>query len=339
MKLIVAALIVALAASSSFLVRDLFFTTPAAAVAPLSADEARIVQEQWAQHEDVDLFERNSIGMQFVFIPPRSFVMGSFENEKDRKEREGPRHEVRITQPFYMSVYETTLGDFRRFVREAGYRFESADGSSDRESVGTLLGGSAEDAPAPWETFLIEQTSRHPVLNVNWHEAEAFCHWLSEKEGCTYRLPTEAEWEYACRAGTTSMFSSGDSLWRFGALENHSDQSLKSKPGWENKSAAPWDDGFPYTAPVGSFSANPWGLHDIHGNLREWCADWYDDEYYWSCRMSPHDDPQGPEQGHRRVARGGSWGSQESYCRSARRYYDEPDVRDDRTGFRIVREL
>ena len=131
----------------------------------------------------------------------------------------------------------------------------------------------------------------------------AFCQWLSRKEGKTYRLPTEAEWEYACRAGTTTRYYSGDDPETLAKVGNVADATAKAKfPGWQFTIKA--SDGYVFTSPVGSFRPNAFGLYDMHGNACQWCADWYGEEYY---AASPVDDPTGPDSGDVRVLRGGSW--------------------------------
>src|SRR5262249_10414790 len=146
------------------------------------------------------------------------------------------------------------------------------------------------------------QTERHPVVNVTWHDAVAFCEWLSQKEGRNYRLPTEAEWEYACRAGSEKAFVSGETQDDLRGYANTADASLRRvfetfrKKDYHDYSQ-PWNDGFPFTAPVGQFKPNAWGLFDMQGNASEWCTDWYADDYFLH---SPADDPPGPETGDHR---------------------------------------
>jgi formylglycine-generating enzyme required for sulfatase activity len=180
-----------------------------------------------------------------------------------------------------------------------------------------------------------KQTDAHPVVNVTWNEAVKFCEWLSRKEKRTYALPTEAEWEYACRAGTRTRYYSGDDEASLKKVANIQDASLKAKLDADYAKHyvfQSWDDGYPFTAPVGSFQPNGWGLYDMHGNVWQWCADWYGKDYYGN---SPIKDPKGPESGKYRVLRGGSWGTNPRNCRSARRGI-EPGVRRDSNGFRVV---
>jgi formylglycine-generating enzyme required for sulfatase activity len=171
------------------------------------------------------------------------------------------------------------------------------------------------------------------VVNVSWNDAVKFCEWLSQKEKRTYRLPTEAEWEYACRAGTSTRYWSGDDDASLKGVANVADESLKAKLAANAPRCEGWDDGQPFTAPVGSFKPNRWGLYDMHGNVRQWCADWYDSSYY---RSSPRQGPKGPAAGTRRVWRGGSWLTDARLCRSAYRFGDEPTFRHASFGFRVA---
>jgi formylglycine-generating enzyme required for sulfatase activity len=230
----------------------------------------------------------NSIGMKLVLIPAGEFMMGSPVGEGD--DDEDPQHRVRITRLFYLGATEVTRGQFRRFVDEAGYQ--------------TDIG---------WQNPGFERTDEHPVDNVSWNDAVAFAAWLSRREGVTYRLPTEAEWEYACRAGTTTRYSFGDDPKVLAAVGNL---------------------GQPGTVPVGRYKANAWGLFDMHGNALEWCSDGYAANYY---KGSPMDDPKGSEGTSARVFRGGGWRFGPRYARSANRSWSEPGHRASRLGFRLAR--
>jgi formylglycine-generating enzyme required for sulfatase activity len=183
-----------------------------------------------------------------------------------------------------------------------------------------------------WLSAGFDQTDDHPVVNVSWNDAQAFIGWLSQKEGTTYRLPTEAEWEYSCRAGTTTRYSFGDDPEGLAAVGNIADGTAREKyPKWAGINAR---DGYVYTSPVGRFRPNKWGLYDMHGNVWEWCSDSFADDYY---KQSPVDDPQGATQASYRVVRGGSWDCGAQDARSACRYRYGPGNRDSSLGFRLAR--
>lgn len=178
------------------------------------------------------------------------------------------------------------------------------------------------------------QGDDHPVVNVSHNDALAFCAWLSRKEGQTYRLPTEAEWEYACRAGTTTRYDHGDDPEGLSEVGNVEDATAKSK--FSSFVTIAGRDGYVFTAPVGKYKANGFGLYDMHGNVWEWCADWYDENYY---EASPVDDPTGPTGGSYRVIRGGSWINVASHCQAAYRRRRVPSYRNYDLGFRLARSV
>jgi len=280
---------------------------------------------------DVSTFITNSVGMKLALINPGEFLMGSPDTDKGAEDDEKPQHRVRITRPFYLGVHEVTRGQFRRFVDDSGYQTEA-------EKDGKGGWGWNEDAEKleqnPRYTWLnpgFEQTDLHPVVNVSWNDAVAFAEWLGKKEGKTYRLPTEAEWEYACRAGTTTRYFPGDDAEGLAEVGNVADGTSREKyPGWNAIAAR---DGFVYTAPVGRYRPNAWGLHDMHGNVWEWCWDWYGGDFYKASRV---DDPAGPLGAADRVIRGGSWSNFPRDCRSAYRYRSTPVYRSHTLGFRLA---
>jgi formylglycine-generating enzyme required for sulfatase activity len=247
---------------------------------------------------------------------------------------EHPQHRVRITKPFYLGAYHVTRGQFRQFVEDTGYKTDAEK----REELGAY-GWNLEkqkfefNEKYSWRNMGFEQTDEHPVINVNWNDAAAFCKWLSRKEGKDYRLPTEAEWEYACRAGTKTRYSSGDDPETLAKAGNVPDAAYKAKFPKE-KYTIQASDGYVFTAPVGSFKPNAFGLHDMHGNAWQWCADWYGDKYY---ATSPINDPTGPDSGAFRVLRGGSWNDWPVVARSAKRRGHLPVDRSYVTGFRVAR--
>ena len=162
----------------------------------------------------------------------------------------------------------------------------------------------------------------------------AFCKWLSKKEGKTYRLPTEAEWEYACRAGTTTRFNCGDDPDTLLEAANMDHVKGRTEFPHVQELELPKDKPVTFTVPVGSFKPNRFGLYDMHGNVWEWCSDWYGEDYYAN---SPVDDPQGPDDGHLRVRRGGAWHSYPIWARASFRNWNMPASRCVNLGFRVVR--
>jgi formylglycine-generating enzyme required for sulfatase activity len=281
----------------------------------------------------------NSIGMKLRLIQPDEFLMGSPDTDKDALGSEKPRHRVRITRPFYLGVTEVTRGQFRRFVDETGYKTEAEKDGKGGYRWNEEAKDFEQDARYTWQNAGFEQTDDHPVVNLGWNDALAFAGWLSGKEGQTYLLPTEAEWEYACRAGTITGYSCGDDPEGLAEVGNVLDGTARKKhPDWDGViaviTAIAAEDGYVYTAPVGRFRANKWGLHDMHGNVWEWCSDNYDEDYY---KSSPVDDPTGPPQAMYRVIRGGSWSGRPLVCRSAFRGRYPARSRINYLGFRLAR--
>jgi formylglycine-generating enzyme required for sulfatase activity len=302
----------------------------------------------------------NSIGMKLIEIPAGEFMMGA---EEDRAETlnifpyydpvcldsELPRHRVRITKSFYMGQFEVTVGQFQKFSNEMRYKFEE-----DRTGIPSwsnennrLAGTSRFQTSSPGKTEL-----DHPVVFATWNNAVAFCEWLSKKEGKKYRLPTEAEWEYACRAGTRSRYYFGndpEELFRFanaaGAESQSRSPSTAVLPTFDANGmrtnqfvSFPFltqPDGYSLTAPVGQFRPNAFGLYDMHGNATEMCSDWYDENYY---KNSPRNDPQGPSNGFSCVFRGGGCGTTPASTRCAARFAYPPAHRHKLGGFRVVRD-
>lgn len=272
------------------------------------------------------------VKLELVLIPKGKFQMGSPQAEANRSTDE-EQHEVEITRDFYLGKYTVTVGLFREFLRDTNSQSEAEkdrEGSwGFNETTGKFEGRKPQYT---WKNPGWMQSDEHPVVNVTWNDAAAFCNWLRTKEGRNYRLPTEAEWEYACRANTTTRYYSGDSEESLRGVANIADASFKRKyaaASW----AKEWDDGYPFTAPVGKFKPNAFGLYDMHGNVWQWCSDWYDKDYY---KKSPGQDPQGPGAGVNRVIRGGSFFNNMSNCRSARRSRTAPSHRDYDDGFRVV---
>jgi formylglycine-generating enzyme required for sulfatase activity len=207
---------------------------------------------------------------------------------------------VTITRPFYLGVYPVTQQQYEAVMHANPSQFTRNQG-----------GG-----------------PQHPVDQVTWEEAVAFCKRLSDipeekRAGRTYRLPTEAEWEYACRAGTTTPFAGCDAL-------ASADANFDGTRPYGAARTGPF---LQRTSKVGSYRPNAWGLFDMHGNVWEWCSDWHDEHYYAD---APERDPQGPVRGTQKVLRGGSWHNSGHLCRSARRNKYAADFRNDAIGFRVA---
>jgi formylglycine-generating enzyme required for sulfatase activity len=267
-----------------------------------------LIAQGAARGQDAAKEITNSLGMKLVLIPAGQFVMGSPATEAEREAGED-QHEVAIARPFYLGVYTVTQGQFQNVMGKNPSFFNPKNGGS----------------------------PDHPAEQVRWGDARQFCARLSalpeEKQaGRAYRLPSEAEWEYACRAGTTTPFNVGDAL---------------------SSTQANFNGNFPFGAAekgpflgrparVGSYAPNAWGLYDMHGNVYEWCNDWYDPDYY---KKSPRDNPKGPEKGVvvtgfgdncYVVVRGGCWLDEGRACRSARRFRLQQSEPYRWTGFRVA---
>lgn len=306
---------------------------PARAVAPFDAAAARGQQKSWADHLGTTVEATNSIGLKLVLLPPGEFLMGStpaqiqqalkqateFKIGADRQyiPGEGPQHQVVLTRPFRLSATEITVGQFRRFLEASQYQTETARLGGGNTHRRTAAGEYAYDPALSYAAPGYPVTDDSPATQITWNDAVAFCNWLGQKEGARYRLPTEAEWEYACRAGTTTEFSFGDDLAQLGEYAWYG----KTSNGRSEK--------------VGTKRPNPFGLFDMHGNTREWCADWYGKTWY---KQSPTEDPVGPETGTGRVLRGGKWLNKVPYLRSAFRFDMPPTYRSQYFGFRVVCE-
>ena len=287
----------------------------------------------------------NSLGMKFALIPAGEFLMGDshaladelqafepYDNTYPVEETrcEYPRHRVRITRPFYLGIYHVTRGQFGRFVDATGYKTDAEKNGKGGQGYD---GHALRDAPQyNWRNTGFAQTDEHPVVNVSWNDAIAFCDWLSRKEDKKYRLPTEAEWEYACRAGTTTRYWCGDDPETLAEVANVADAACKAKfPAWTTIRAS---DGYTFTSPSGTFPPNAFGLFDMHGNAWQLCWDWYGAEYY---AVSSGDDPSGPDSGICRVARGGSWYTVPNACASSARFGLYPVHPTSAVGFRVAR--
>ena len=250
----------------------------------------------------------SSIGMKLVLVPPGEFIMGAPDDDFLGID-EIPQHRVYISKGFWMGQCEVTVGDYLAYLNDggdaSGVDLDDEDCPIKKTNDGYILSGNKFGADL-----------NQPMVEVSWQGAVMFCEWLSKKEGKAYRLPTEAQWEYACRANTQSLFFYGG--------------SARTSYDWFK------DNSNNQTHLVGHKKANPWGLYDMHGNVREWCSDWYDEKYY---ENAPSSDPMGPPNGQVRVLRGGSWNRESWDCRSASRGWCIPEHTYYFNGFRVVMEL
>ena len=273
----------------------------------------------------------DGVTMEFVRVQAGTFQMGSPPGEKDRRPDE-EQHSVEITRDFYLSKYEVTRGQFRAFVTDTGYRTEpESDGQGAWGYDGDTGKVEGRKPNYTWQSTGFAQTDEHPVVNVTWNDADAFCRWLALRSKQAIQLPTEAEWEYAARAGSAARFYSGNDEETLAKVGNVADRTAKKQfQDWQTTIAA--DDGYLFTAPVGRFPANRFGLHDMLGNVWEWCRDWLGPYGNLSAK-----DPLGdPKDKQVRVMRGGSWGKRIPRISSAAlRFSGAPPSRDMDVGFRV----
>ena len=319
----------------------------------------------------------NTIGMRFVQIEPGEFTRGfDTSNQRERRfalvhqysnsqnfKNESPSHRVAITRGFEIATTEATVGQFRQFVDATGYK-------TDAEKNGGALGCFPDEndyvdrfhksSEITWRTPGFEQTDEHPVVCVSWTDANAFCKWLSKKDGQNYRLPSEAEWEYACRAGQKTWYSWGEDPDLAYEHANVADGALEAaQPKTTQfqravRLGADEGDGVVFTAKVGSFKPNPWGLFDMHGNVWEWCQDrWAADRYDRHFDGVPRqqrgdvvvtdplflDETDQHKYGDWRLMRGGGWTCAPAAVRCSIRTFAEAADSAVYTGFRIVREI
>ncbi|MGD0093197.1 MAG: SUMF1/EgtB/PvdO family nonheme iron enzyme, partial [Planctomycetota bacterium] len=253
------------------------------------------------------------VKMEMVLVPAGEFMMGSACNKPEEK----PVHKVKISRPFYMGKYHVTVAQFRAFADGTKYQTVAekqgfAHAWKDQFVKDQVVKGTN------WRTPGFPQEDNYPVSVITWYDAQEFCKWATKLAGRTVRLPSEAEWEYACRAGTTTLYNTGD---------KDSDLELA---GWFEKNSGM------HTNAVGQKKPNAWGLYDMHGNVWQMCADWFNDKYYAD---SPPVDPKGPANGGHRVLRGGTWNSYPRQCRAEFRSRTTPEAPYADIGFRCALDL
>jgi len=313
------------------------------AVVPMTSDQAKKIQLEWAAFLRTQVSETNSVGAKLVLIPPGVFEMGTskdqirqqpelFSKKSEKKTPfelfgkqstfETPQHRVRITKPYYIGATEITFEHYQQFIKDTSYKTEpeKAKGGTGIEK-GVIVPRRPE---FNWQNPGYNPAPNHPVNNLAWIDADAFCKWLSKKEGKLYRLPTEAEWEHACRAGATSLWSFGDDPRK----EVGGDFMWIQLPGRMSNPETPMF--------VGSKMPNDFGLYDMHGNIAEMCSDFLG--IYSSKEV---EDPKGPLTNYifGRVVRGGSFHDAFQWTRSAYRYGADPALGSVTIGFRVVCEI
>jgi formylglycine-generating enzyme required for sulfatase activity len=289
----------------------------------------------------------NSLGMKFVLIRKGDFQMGSEEFPSER-----PPRQARVTKDFFLAIHHVTVGQFRSFVKDAGYQTDAEKDGKGAEGFDRSIPWTARKAEFNWKNPGFAQGDDHPVVCVSWNDALAFCQWLSKKDGKTYRLPTDRELEYAIRAGTTTHWSCGDTPESLKGYANCADLALVAGAKLDQKKLternaglspvssgiATWDDGYAFTSPVGALKPNPWGLHDMHGNAWQWCL-----EVMLTNRPTkdPLFDPEdvvalAKGTGNRKI-RGGTWWLGPGRCRSANWANRTQGDSFCYVGFRVVR--
>jgi formylglycine-generating enzyme required for sulfatase activity len=266
---------------------------------------------------------------ELVVIPPGNFNMGSPDSERGRdKDREGPVHSVTLSQAFGVGKYEITKAQFARFVQETGFSSSGGCYVWNGEKV-------EHDSAKGWRNPGFAQTDNEPAVCISWDDANAYTQWLSRKTGKAYRLLSEAEWEYAARGGSHSSRPWGDDPGQACRNANVGDATAKAGvPGFSNIAMHACDDGHAYTAPVGSYQPNGFGLYDMIGNAWEWTEDCWNEDY----AGAPGDgSARTAGDCERRVLRGGSWDVNPDVARSAYRGADAAGFRDVDFGFRVAR--
>lgn len=257
-----------------------------------------------------------------VFVRGGCFKMGDIFGGGEHNER--PVREVCVGD-FLMSEYEVTVGEFRKFVEDSGYKTEA---EREKGCFHWISGRWQKDRKRNWMKPGFSQSDKSPAVCVSWNDAGAYIRWKNSKEGRRYRLPTEAEWEYAARSGGKEYKYGWGNAKPSG---NVADETLKRELNWDPIWEG-YDDGYAYTSPAGSFPPNEIGLFDMTGNVWEWVNDFYARDYVNLAKNNP----KGPEKGSARVMRGGSWDNGPRDSRVFYRYWNYPSVASINIGFRLV---
>ncbi|MCB9481520.1 MAG: SUMF1/EgtB/PvdO family nonheme iron enzyme [Desulfobacteraceae bacterium] len=264
----------------------------------------------------VDKFT-NSVSQNFVRIKKGEFIMGSPDQEF-RRDPDESQHKVFISKDFFIMTKEVTVGDWKQFTSETGYKTEAENNGGALVWIGYKWDKSWK---YNWKNPGFDQNDNEPVTCITYNDALNYCEWLSQKEGLKYKLPTEAQWEYSCRAGTETEFAYGQCL-----LDNQANFAANSRRG-----DCPEGKNRNRTIETGILEPNQWGLFDIHGNVLEWCSD-----FYAPYDISDSTDPNGPVTGETKVVRGCSWETDINNCRSGNRFSESMNSAKNNTGFRLV---
>ncbi len=318
---------------------------PQLAIAPFDAGKAKEHQRAWAKYLGVPVETTNSIGLKLVIIPPGEYMMGAVPDDPHATNWERPQHRVRISKAFYLGTYTVTVGQFRQFVEAEHYKtyaersghggIHTAPNHFASNSNGAGTSDWVQDPKYTWNSPPFAQTPHDPVILLTQGDAAAFCHWLAKKENRGYRLPTEAEWEYACRAGSVTVHYWGDGEAKHALYANLAEESYKKVfPEVENSLIE--SDGYAYTAPVGSFRPNAFGLYDMVGNVCQKCSDAFSEDYY---AQSPTKDPTGPEPNSWFVVRGCGFDHAGFAARSSLRWRNTASWAFTDNGFRVVMDI
>ena len=270
-----------------------------------------------SSHEKVKSEARKPFVMKMVTIPAGSFEMGASVGDDAPQENEFPTRKITFAKPFQMGTFEVTVGQFTEFVEATGYKTFAETSGSGGWKASTSSSWGTQNRDYNWSSPGYEIAPTLPVTMVTYKDANAFCAWLSKRDGQKFRLPTEAEWEYACRADTTSIFPF--------PIEDRDSYCWSLRNVKETV----------YPRPVGIRQPNPWGLYDMKGNVREWCHDWYNENAY---KQSYETAPNGPPLGSLRIYRGGCFMDLDLFLRSSHRSYIPPDQVLNNQGFRVLKE-
>ena len=307
------------------------------------SNQARVTENKNIHQRKSDIQQRLSLDLgeeqaiELLLVGPGEFAKGSTSEEMEQHGDESPRRQVRLTKPWYMAVHPVTRAQFATFIKQSGYITEA-----EREGHALIWTdkGWQRIPGANWANPGFEQDDNHPVVCVSFNDANKFCQWLSEKTGRDVRLPTDAQWEFSCRAGGTTRYPWGDQPGDAAGFANLADRVYTEH--FPHLDVFEFSDEFAYTSPVGQYKSNFFGLHDMSGNVWEWTADWIDLSYilkiteqYWGELDTLLIDPVGPARGEYKVTRGGSWHSDPADSRSASQRIAIPTMRNNILGFRI----